>query len=98
MDKLLSAANAFMKVMKENHACGTGDSEVYYVFRELLRKAMRGQDPYVPRSADGWQLYDMPESPRVAECLHQAAVDTINAMKSCPIRYIKQVGDFVNSL
>jgi hypothetical protein len=97
-DRLLEKARLFRDLLSENRSCGSADSEVYYTFKELLRQAAKGQDPYVPMSFDGWKLYNMPGSHVVAKQLHTAAVATINAIKNCPIRYIQQVNDFVREL
>lgn len=97
-ERLVETASSFRKLLMDNRTYGTADSEVYHVFKDILRRAMKGGDPYVPMSREGWQLYDLPGSHMVAQQLHAAAVAAVDALKTCPIRYARQVGDFVNGL
>lgn len=97
-DRLVETTKNFQKILSENRTYGTTDSEVYRVFRGLLQRAMKGGDPYIPLSRDGWELYDLPGSHTVARQLHTAAVAAVDALKTCPMRYARQVGEFINSL
>lgn len=97
-DRLVETTKSFEKLLIDNRRYGTADSEVFRVFRYLLKRAVEGGDPYIPLSQDGWELYDLPGSSLVANQLHAAATAAVDALKTCPMRYARQVGDFVNGL
>lgn len=72
---------------------GAYDTEPRGVFKELMCQLADGEDPEVPRSVSGWQLFsDMPGNEKAAAALADAAEAVIAAAKADVVgltRYIR---------
>jgi hypothetical protein len=67
--------------MDEHSAYGASDTEPRAVFAQILSEQLAGLDPYIPTTAEGWQLYsDMRGSACVAGKLAGAAASAVKAM------------------
>jgi hypothetical protein len=95
---IVDAVNKFNRMRIANISHGACDSEIYYAFRNVIRQAIKGRDPYIPRSQSEWELYETVGADEAAEILYQTAAEVVNTIRTCPIRYIAQAKELVDSL
>jgi len=83
--KLTVARKNFERVQSNLKKYGTLDSEPDYVFQEQLHRAVQGK-PYIPLSADEWQLYtSYYKCNNVAKRLNAATEKIVNIISAAPI-------------
>ncbi len=95
---IVDAVNKFNRTRIANISHGACDSEIYYAFRNVIRQAVKGRDPYIPRSRSEWELYETVGANDAAETLYQAAADVVNTIRTCPISYMAQVKELVDRI
>jgi hypothetical protein len=60
----------FNKTRQNHRQFGTCDSEPYHIFRNLIRRALKGKPVTIPTTAQGWEIYsDMDGADIVAATL-----------------------------
>lgn len=95
---IVKAIEEFNNALVANVSHGACDSEVFYSFRYVVRQAIKGRDPYVPRSRREWELYENPGANEAAQTLYHAATKVVNAIRSCPIMYVSQVQELIDKM
>ncbi len=87
LDSVSENLKEFDKVLDENQKYGTRDSEVLYLKRSILRKALALKQVNLPKSARDWEIYsDMAGSDVVAEKLHIAMSRVLESIDSLTIK------------
>jgi hypothetical protein len=90
LDSVNDNLKEFDKVLDENEKYGTRDSEVLYLKRSILRKALALKQVNLPKSARDWEIYsDMVGSDVVAEKLHIAMRRVLESVESLTIKDMK---------
>lgn len=92
MSKFEDALRAFEAVQKQYREFGAWDTEPCSVFYSLLESVYRGQEPAIPDTPTGWQLFsDMPGAVRAAKALARAARVAVRAANADAIRLARWV-------
>lgn len=77
------ARNTFENVQARYAKFGATDTEPRGVFRELIEQVHGGEEPTVPHTVRGWQLFsDMEGNQAAAEALGDAATAAVEAAKT----------------
>jgi hypothetical protein len=76
------AVSRFNKTCQTHREFGTCDTEPQYIFRSLIRRALKGESVTIPRTAQGWELYSSMEGADiVATTLANDAHDAVEMAK-----------------
>ena len=87
LDSVNDNLKEFDKVLDENEKYGTRDSEVLYLKRNIIRRALALKQVNLPKSARDWEIYsDMVGSDVVAEKLHIAMSRVLESIDSLTIK------------
>ena len=87
LDSVNDNLKEFDKVLDENEKYGTRDSEVLYLKRNIIRRALALKQVNLPKSARDWEIYsDMVGSDVVAEKLHIAMTRLLESIDSLTIK------------
>ena len=87
LDSVSENLKEFDKVLDENEKYGTRDSEVLYLKRNILRRALALKQVNLPKSARDWEIYsDMVGSDVVAEKLQIAMTRLLESIDSLTIQ------------
>ena len=63
---LFQEIEKFEEIQCKHSKCGATDTEPNWVFTNLMRKLFKGRKLYVPKSADGWELFTVDKEDRRA--------------------------------
>jgi hypothetical protein len=85
-------------LMTELSKFGAADSEPDGVFRSLLMKAIRGKDPKVPTTVDGWELYRMHGAGGAARCLGNKARQAVKFINELSVKDAGPVEKYLSDL
>jgi hypothetical protein len=85
-------------LMSELSKFGAADSEPDGVFQSLLMQAIRGKDPKVPTTADGWELYSMHGAGGAARRLASKARQAVTFIGKLSVKDIKPVEEYLTDL
>lgn len=61
MNRVIEKIKEFEGVMRKHSDFGAFDSEPWYLYKHMLKKAFKLGSYKIPATADGWQLYSMME-------------------------------------
>jgi len=92
IDQIFHEIKIFEDVCSELKDYGARDSEPDGVFQRLINSASLGEQPAIPRSGQGWDLFthSMDCQP-AAEKMHDQALKVVRLIESCPIRDLDQL-------
>jgi hypothetical protein len=78
---------AFEKTQQKYRSFGAMDTEPDGVFQGLLRAAVDGKTPNVPRTANAWELYaNSMNCDEAAAALEKAARAVVDAIEAVPLK------------
>ena len=92
VDTVFEEIKKFEETQRKYKEYGAGDSEPDGVFQRVLDAAIKGSGPAIPRTGNGWDLYDHSmDCSEAANALHDQALAVVRAIENCPIRDLGQL-------
>lgn len=90
LDKVFDLVKDFNETLRLHREYGTLDTEVRRV-RSRIMENVYDLASYVsvPRTAQGWQIYQIPGAEQLAQLLHKKMVDVINAIDQISVSDFK---------
>lgn len=87
VETVFEEIKAFEELQSTYRAYGANDTEPDGIFQHIVDKAIKGQEPSIPRSGHGWELYaSSMDCTEAANALHDQALRVVRAIEMCPIR------------
>ena len=87
---IVLAVKKFEAVQEKFREQGAWDSEPSWVFKDMMRKAIKNGGEFVPECKRGWQLYSGGKGATAAAQLNTAAKRVHNLIQKQPHPVVKQ--------
>lgn len=72
---------------REKDDYGVRDSEPVWILSRIIKRAVEGDNPKIPTTADGWEIYSSMEGAEdVAQNLHTLTSALVEAIGNCTVR------------
>jgi hypothetical protein len=85
--KLNELIAAFEKTQQKYRSFGAIDTEPDRIFQRLLCDAVNGETPWIPRTADAWELYaNSMNCDEATAALEKAARAVVDAIEAVPLK------------
>ena len=82
----------FEAVQLKYKSHGASDTEPDGIFQRIIDRAISGQEPRIPRSGDGWELYaSSMDCTEAANALHDQAMRVVRTIEMCSVRDLNRL-------
>ena len=87
MDQIFQEIKKFEELCSELKDYGARDSEPDGVFQRVINAASLGEQPSVPRSGRGWDLFTQSmDCEDAANKMHDQALKVVRLIEACPVK------------
>lgn len=92
IEQIFREIKKFEELCSELRDYGARDSEPDGVFQRLVNAASLGEQPAIPRSGRGWELYTQSmDCEPAAERMHDQALKVVRLIEACTIKDLDQL-------
>lgn len=91
-DEIFAAIKAFEKLQERYRKFGAWDTEPDGVFQQVLKNAVDGTQPKIPRTGDHWQLYSHSMNcDEAANALHDQTLKIVRLIETSQIKDLSEI-------